>query len=152
MMAQTHTESTSQLVVVFLENITSFLHFFSPTFAVFASEHVAVGIVFFSVQSAVKLKQVQIANNAAKLTTSARRGSLTWRMITSCGLNLSITCSLYVFSSMFVHRLWTLIRQFRRLWRNQLWQRRKELQASSQYSAAGVCLTRLARHDWICRL
>ena len=37
-----------------LENVTIF-----SSFAVFASEHIAVGLVFFSVPSAVKLKQVR---------------------------------------------------------------------------------------------
>ena len=57
----------------FLKNITAFFLFscFS-SFAVFAVEHITVGFVFFHVPSAVKLKQVWIANNAAKLTTPAR--------------------------------------------------------------------------------
>ena len=57
----------------FLENITSFFLLF---FCCVHQNTQLVGLVFLSVPATVKLKQVRIGNNVAKLTTSAR-----WRLL-----------------------------------------------------------------------
>ena len=71
------------------KNVISFSSVFFLLLLCLHRNTVPVCLVFFSVPSAVKLKQIRLANSVAKLTASARWGFLTWRMITSCGINSS---------------------------------------------------------------
>ena len=90
----------------FLENATSF------SFAVLLllwlhQKTLSGGLVFFGVLTAVKLKQVWMANNAAKLTTPARWGL---RVMADQSLLVGRTgevrCLLYIFSPVVLLMEW----------------------------------------------
>ena len=79
-MAQTCFDGISYLGLVIVSLKTSSFSYWVSSFAVFALEHIACSLVFFSVLWADKLKQVRIADSAAQLTASARWGLLNMGM------------------------------------------------------------------------